>query len=77
MRFSQYQHVRSKREIHGVFAGKKVIIKPGTQGEITEIHQRADLPTGYDVEFFDEAGNTISQTIVYESDIEPWEGCSN
>jgi len=38
---------------------------------IMEVYNRPGFPTGYDVEFFDEAGETVAVTIVQEGDIAP------
>lgn len=68
--FKQYQEVRLKREIKDIFFGEAVTLKSGTRGVIMEIYPRTDIPTGYDVEFFDDEGHTTAVATVQEVDIE-------
>ncbi len=70
--FKQYQEVILIRDsLQDTFFGEPVNLQQGQRGRIMEVYNRRGLPTGYDVEFFDEAGETIAVTIVQEGDIAP------
>jgi hypothetical protein len=70
--FKQYQEVVLVRDfLQDTFFGKPVDLRQGQQGVIMEVYNHLGLPTGYDVEFFDEDGETISVTTVQEGDIAP------
>lgn len=70
--FKQYQDVVLIRDsLTDTFFGKPISLRQGQQGIIMEIFNRPGVPTGYDVEFFDDNGDTIAVTIVKEDDIAP------
>lgn len=51
--------------------GEAVPLKAGQRGQIMEIYSPPGIPTGYHVEFFDDAGNTVALMIVTADDIRP------
>jgi len=61
--FGEYEIVRSLAQV-----GKKVT--SGTRGVIVMVYPAE--PPGYEVEFFDEAGNTLAVETVDEKQIERW-----
>jgi len=68
--FKQYQQVILIRDsLQDTFFGEPVALRQGQRGMIMEVYNRPGFPTGYDVEFFDEAGETIAVTLVQEGDI--------
>jgi hypothetical protein len=68
----QYQRVRLVREsLSDTFFGKRVKLRRGQRGVIVEIYDQPGIPTGYEVEFFDKEGETVSVTTLEEGDIEP------
>lgn len=71
--FTQYQKVElTHNMISDNTLGKRVPLRAGQKGVIVEIHESPEVPyKGYDVEFFDDAGNTAAVMIVKEQDIKP------
>lgn len=69
--FNQYEEIEL---IHDMMSdellGEPVQLKAGQKGIIVEIHSSTGVPyKGYDVEFFDDDGNTVAVMIVKEEDI--------
>ena len=68
--FEQYQKVVLVRDsLQDTFFGEPVDLRRGKEGVIMEVYNRPGFPTGYEVEFFDEDGETIAVTTVHEGDI--------
>lgn len=72
--FKMYQKVVLVREsLKDTFFGKPVIVRKGQKGVVMLINQAKHIPyVGYEVEFFDKAGETIAVSSVKESDIAPF-----
>jgi len=71
--FKQYQEVELSHDMMSdELLGDPVQLKEGQKGVIVEIHTSKGIPyKGYDVEFFDDSGNTVAVMIVKEDDIRP------
>ncbi len=71
--FKQYQEVELSHDMMSdELLGDPVQLKEGQKGVIVEIHTSKGIPhKGYDVEFFDDNGNTVAVMIVKEDDIRP------
>lgn len=71
--FKQYQEVELSHDMMSdELLGDSVQLKEGQKGVIVEIHTSKGIPyKGYDVEFFDDNGNTVAVMIVKEEDIRP------
>lgn len=69
--FKQYQEVELSHDMMSdELLGDPVQLKEGQKGVIVEIHSNKGVPDkGYDVEFFDDEGNTVAVMIVKEGDI--------
>lgn len=67
----QYQEVELVKDIMSdETLGEPVLLHAGQKGVIVEIHESPSVPyPGYDVEFFDETGDTVAVMIVREEDI--------
>ena len=71
--FKMYQEVIFAGEsFKDTFFGKPVTVKNGQRGVIMLINKAAHVPhVGYEVEFFDETGDTVAVSSVKESEIAP------
>jgi hypothetical protein len=68
----QYQQVILNRDsLKDNFFGKPYTLQRGQQGMVMEIYKKPGTPTGYDVEFFDEHGDSVALVILHESDLLP------
>ncbi|MBA3991969.1 MAG: DUF4926 domain-containing protein [Cyanobacteria bacterium DS2.3.42] len=67
----QYQDVELVKDMMSDESlGEPVLLRKGQKGVIVEIHSSSEVPyPGYDVEFFDDAGDTVAVMIVREEDI--------
>jgi len=67
----QYQDVELVKDMMSDESlGEPVLLRKGQKGQIMEIHINSDVPyPGYDVEFFNDAGDTVAVMIVREEDI--------
>lgn len=67
----QYQDVElTKDMMSDETLGEPVMLRKGQKGVIVEIHKTSDVPyPGYDVEFFNDDGDTVAVMIVREEDI--------
>jgi hypothetical protein len=74
MKFKQYQEVTLNLDsLQDEFFGEPVELRRGQRGTIMEIYEQAGIPTGYDVEFFDEEGESVALVTLRESDLLPFE----
>jgi hypothetical protein len=70
--FRQYQTVELVKDMMSDgFIDDPVQMHEGQRGVIVEIHRQPGLPIGYDVEFFDEEGETLALMIMTEDMIRP------
>jgi len=67
----QYQDVELVKDMMSDESlGEPVLLRKGQKGVIVEIHTNSEVPyPGYDVEFFDDSGDTVAVMIVREEDI--------
>lgn len=70
--FKQYQEVELTHDMMSDdLLGEIVPMHRGQRGVIVAIHKVVGVPTGYDVEFFDDDGETVAVMIVLKNDIKP------
>lgn len=70
--FKQYQPVELVKDMMSdELLGAPVQLREGQRGIIVEIHEQPGLPVGYDVEFFDEEGETLAVMIMTKDLIRP------
>lgn len=67
----QYQDVELVKDMMSDESlGEPVLLRKGQKGVIVEIHTNSEVPyPGYDVEFFNDSGDTVAVMIVREEDI--------
>ena len=74
MKFKQYQEVMlNKDSLQDEFFGEPVELQRGQRGVVMEIYEKPGIPVGYDVEFFDENGESIALVTLHENDLLPLE----
>ena len=70
--FKQYQEIELVQDMMSdELLGEPVQLHLGQRGVIVDIHSGPGLPTGYDVEFFNEQGETIAVMIMTKEQIRP------
>ncbi len=70
--FKQFEEVQLNLDsLDEILFGEPVRLRKGQHGVVLDVLRKPGLPLGYNVEFFDNAGETVAVTTLGEKDLAP------